>query len=214
MNFIYEETQRDTRKVSLHQTNNQPGSTNDNIDNSDELELADNDEVANIVESKLNLDNIPEDKKREIYTEVTRIVRKSLHVGPLPPPEQLAKYNKIIPNGAERIMRIAENEQHHSITMEAKMLTATIWTTRLGQIFGLVIGLTVIILGFICIMMGHDLSGTAMSGLGVTGLVSIFVIGRKRREGRGVSVCTVSLRCFFRPAKTGHPCTETGHFLS
>ncbi|PWV53409.1 DUF2335 domain-containing protein [Chitinophaga sp. S165] len=103
-------------------------------------------------------------------------------MGPLPPPEQLAKYNEIIPNGAERIMRIAENEQQHSNTTEAKMLNATIWTTRLGQIFGLVIGLTVITLGSICIMIGHDLSGTAMSGLGVTGLVSIFVIGRKRRE--------------------------------
>lgn len=33
--------------------------------------------------------------------------------GPIPSPPTLAAFNEIIPNGADRIMRMAENDQAH-----------------------------------------------------------------------------------------------------
>lgn len=38
-----------------------------------------------------------------------------VHRGPLPPPEQLAEHNVVIPDGAERIMRMAEKQMAHRI---------------------------------------------------------------------------------------------------
>lgn len=47
-------------------------------------------------------------------------------VGPLPPPEALEKFNVITPNGAERIIRMAEIEQQHRITTESAINNANI----------------------------------------------------------------------------------------
>jgi uncharacterized membrane protein len=37
---------------------------------------------------------------------------------PLPPPELLAQYNQGIPNGAERVLKMIEDEQAHRINYE------------------------------------------------------------------------------------------------
>ena len=37
---------------------------------------------------------------------------------PIPPPSELANYNNVIPNGAERIIALVENEQAHRIAYE------------------------------------------------------------------------------------------------
>jgi uncharacterized membrane protein len=42
----------------------------------------------------------------------------SVHSGPLPPPEDLAKYNMIVPDAAERILRMAEKQQAHRMELE------------------------------------------------------------------------------------------------
>lgn len=38
--------------------------------------------------------------------------------GPLPPPDMLLKYNDIVPDGAERIIVMAEKQQNHRIYLE------------------------------------------------------------------------------------------------
>ena len=38
--------------------------------------------------------------------------------GPIPPPDLLEKYNNIIPNGADRILAMAEQQQAHRQFME------------------------------------------------------------------------------------------------
>lgn len=40
------------------------------------------------------------------------------HSGPLPAPEDLARYEQLLPGAAERIIAMAELEQKHRVTME------------------------------------------------------------------------------------------------
>lgn len=56
-------------------------------------------------------------KEVERHPKVISILASRHHQGPLPTPEDLAHYNTIIPNGAERIMRMAEKEQAHRIEL-------------------------------------------------------------------------------------------------
>jgi uncharacterized membrane protein len=42
--------------------------------------------------------------------------------GPLPPPEILTKYNEAIPNGAERIMAMAERQAAHRQNIELRVV--------------------------------------------------------------------------------------------
>ena len=55
--------------------------------------------------------------------------------GPLPPPEVLKKYTDAVPNGAERIMNMAEKEQLHKHGIENRSLLLV----TIGQVGGFII---------------------------------------------------------------------------
>ena len=61
--------------------------------------------------------------------------------GPLPHPEDLAKYDQIVPGAADRIIKMAENEMCHRHRNEDKLTNGMIWTTVLSMIFAFFIGL-------------------------------------------------------------------------
>jgi uncharacterized membrane protein len=50
--------------------------------------------------------------------------------GPIPPPDMLHRYNQIIPNAAERILAMAENENRHRHDQDNKALEANIAAQR------------------------------------------------------------------------------------
>ena len=50
-------------------------------------------------------------------------MRREAYIGPIPPPEMLAKYNEIDPGFAGRIMNMAEGEQSHRHKTEKGMIT-------------------------------------------------------------------------------------------
>jgi uncharacterized membrane protein len=45
--------------------------------------------------------------------------------GPLPPPDVLERYNLVVPNGAERIMAMAESQVHHRQKLESIVVSGT-----------------------------------------------------------------------------------------
>ncbi len=50
----------------------------------------------------------------------TQITAVSTYSGPLPRPEDLAKYNEIVPGAAERILSMAEKEMRHRQEIERR----------------------------------------------------------------------------------------------
>ena len=56
--------------------------------------------------------------------------------GPLPSPDDLARFNEIIPDGARRIVEMAENEQKHRLEHESSVLDANRREVRRGQYLG------------------------------------------------------------------------------
>lgn len=65
--------------------------------------------------------------------------------GPLPPPQVLASFNDIVPNGAERIIAAWEKETAHRHKMDMRTSTESI----LGKVFALVFVITALaICGF------------------------------------------------------------------
>lgn len=79
-------------------------------------------------------------------------------------------------------MIMAEKQQEHRLALEKTAITKQLSLSKQGQIFGLLIGLAAIIGGVVCILNGHEWPGAFLGGGGLTGLVSVFVIGRKRQE--------------------------------
>jgi uncharacterized membrane protein len=113
-----------------------------------------------------------------------RLVQATMHAfsGPLPPPAILAQYNDTVPNGAERIVTMAEKQQEHRQEMEHKVVHANSLDQRLGLIFGFIVMMSAVGVGFWCVVHGKDTAGiTALIGA-VAAPVVAFIYGRKKQS--------------------------------
>jgi uncharacterized membrane protein len=105
--------------------------------------------------------------------------------GPLPPPQMLADYDKILPSGADRIMKMAETQGEHRRKMEDKALSGDFRNSTRGSWFGFILGMSAIIFGFILLLVGKNIEGYVTLFGGLAPLVGAFLYGSyKRRKER------------------------------
>lgn len=111
-------------------------------------------------------------------------IKAMAHSGPLPDPESLARYNEIIPNGADRIMKMAENQQNHRMSVDKQLVKGNNNQITRGQWFGFLLALFFLGAGVYLTLLGHESVGKVIFGTTVIGLASIFVIGKlsKRKD--------------------------------
>ena len=101
--------------------------------------------------------------------------------GPLPPPEILEKYNRVIPNAAERILKMAEDQTQHRQALEKKVINHDKVNSRLGIFFAFVIAISFIAASYFAAIKGHSIYGGIMGTGGLTSLVYVFIYGSKAR---------------------------------
>lgn len=104
-------------------------------------------------------------------------------MGPIPPPGILAGYNNVIPNGADRVIRMAEKEQAHRHSIETEIVSKESFEKRVGLVFAFILALSV--LG----VSSYLLVFTEKSGYGLTvfivelgGLVWAFLGAKQKRQ--------------------------------
>jgi len=122
----------------------------------------------------------PKDKERLRVLLAARIVSK-IHRGPLPPPEDIAAYDKYIPDGANRIMCMAEEALRSQIKIGELSLEAQIKQSGRGQILGLSIGLFGIAVGAIVTLLGSEVVGGLIAGSTVVSIALAFIKGQRRQ---------------------------------
>lgn len=93
-------------------------------------------------------------------TEHPKQISKSIQVssekifsGLLPQPEDLEKYDRIVPGAAERIIAMAERELKHRHAIDKRMTGGVIYTTKVSILFAF---LSVIVLSAICFYAIHE----------------------------------------------------------
>ncbi|MCK4246549.1 DUF2335 domain-containing protein [Candidatus Bipolaricaulota bacterium] len=123
----------------------------------------------------------PKNRERLGYLLATRVVSK-IYRGPLPPPEDIAAYNNHIPDGANRIMCMAEEALKSRIKIGESSLKAQIKQSGRGQMFGLLIGLFGIATGAIVTLMGCEVVGGIIAGFTVVSIATAFITGQKRQR--------------------------------
>jgi uncharacterized membrane protein len=84
------------------------------------------------------------------------------------------------PEIANELLNEFKKNSEHLREMDRKALSAQITITYIGQLFGLIIGMTAIISGAIIASLGSQWAGGFIGGGGVIGLVSVFVLGRRK----------------------------------
>lgn len=113
--------------------------------------------------------------------------RRSAFIGPLPPPEILAKYENAYPGAAEKIFQMAQDQARHRRTMEEKSLKLASRDANLGIITGFIVAIAGIAGGIFIVYLNpasaiNAIAGSAVSGSSLIGLVRTFVVGAKNQN--------------------------------
>lgn len=112
--------------------------------------------------------------QEELFPEAIEVWR-SLFSGPIPPPDVLSEYNQVLPGLAERIVRMTEDEGRHRRDVESRVVRLS----ELGLASATLIALTIIVGGLVAAVKGAEHAGFAAVLAAVTGLVAVFVVGRR-----------------------------------
>lgn len=100
--------------------------------------------------------------------------------GPLPPPAALEHFDRIIPGGADRILRMVEQEQSHRLSLEQISTDANIKSHWRGQWLGAGIGLSAILAAVANSYFGGPWQvSVALVGVPILGVAQALIRGRK-----------------------------------
>ncbi len=131
----------------------------------------------------LYLPLIDTSKQNKIQEQNHSIVsQQSSFSGPIPPPQFLQEYDKIVPGAAEIIVKMAKDQAEHRQTLEKSVINSDIKNSKMGLVFGFIIGMTGIIAGVIIIAVGQVIAGSVISGVTLASLVGTFVYGSQGRK--------------------------------
>ena len=68
---------------------------------------------------------MPEDQDKKHEIKLSREVREVRYSGPVPPAEEFARYEEVLPGSADRLISMAEREQTSIVSFRSKALVAT-----------------------------------------------------------------------------------------
>jgi uncharacterized membrane protein len=137
------------------------------------------------LKGKLPGRGLPAEPQIEVTGKVTET-----YSGPIPPPPQLAAFNEIIPNGADRIMTMAENVQAAQIERRIKVLNIREKAIAnehseiiLGQWFAFFLCISALAGGIFLMWQGHTATGGLLSGAALVN-IAVTLITRGKTNTR------------------------------
>ncbi|MBL1377650.1 DUF2335 domain-containing protein [Zobellella iuensis] len=110
------------------------------------------------------------------------VYRNEVFSGPLPSPNVLSGYEKVLVGSAERILMMAEKEQQHRHVMDMTALQGEINKDKRGQQFGLGIAVLFGVMALVLGLSGQPWLGGLIATVDLVALVAVFVMGRRSEE--------------------------------
>ncbi|MGC9292223.1 MAG: DUF2335 domain-containing protein [Acidobacteriaceae bacterium] len=107
---------------------------------------------------------------------------QAYYSGLLPHPDHLAKYNEVIPNGAERIMAMAERQSAHREELESLVVNGNLANQTRGSIFAFILALVIVLGGIFLMYVGKDVYGFATIIMSIVSLASVFVYSKREQR--------------------------------
>ena len=119
----------------------------------------------------------PQNQHRQLIN-----IQAEHHSGPIPPPKILEEYNKVIPNAAERILKMAEDQTVHRIKIESQVISLDARNSTLGILSAFIITLAVLALAAYALKLGQTVAGGFLGTLGIGSIVGAFIYGTRSRQ--------------------------------
>jgi uncharacterized membrane protein len=124
---------------------------------------------------------IPPPAPRQEQTAIAQL-QAEFFSGPIPPPSYLARYNDVVPNGADRILAMAERQSAHRESLEAQVVAGNLQAQKQGNSRAFILSLVVILGGIYLMATGKSAWGFAAIITSLTSLVSVFAIARREQR--------------------------------
>ena len=99
--------------------------------------------------------------------------------GPIPPPNIMEAYDRILPGSADRILKLTEQQFEHRVAIENKVIDSKIISERRGTLLGFSLAVFIILASVILILKDKDIAGLAGIIITVTSLLLAFMYGKK-----------------------------------
>jgi uncharacterized membrane protein len=140
--------------------------------------------LAEVIQEKAPeiLEAIPVGQRTKLSKLTIEATQVSYRSGLLPEPTELAAYNAIIPNGADRIMKMAEAQSAHRIELERTVVGSQQGQEKRGQWFGLIIAIFFASCGSYAALNGQPWFGGIIAGTTLVSLVSVFVFSKHQSK--------------------------------
>ena len=140
-------------------------------------------QILDLVKRAPALKDLPKPAVEEVVQLISRLTVQEVmefrqHSGPLPPADELKRYNEIVNNGAERIMIMAESQHNHRISIEAKVINSQQTESRRGQIIAAAIVILLIISGTWLGLSKQTAVAVTIFGTTVLGVAGVFAAGK------------------------------------
>lgn len=101
--------------------------------------------------------------------------------GPLPHPDDLARYESVLPGSAERILRMAEQQAEHRRDVVATLVVADTSRAHRGLWLGAVVAIVFILAATVMVLAGQPVAGAIVATADLLSIVGVFVYGTRRR---------------------------------
>ncbi len=121
------------------------------------------------------------EQNRSLQTQVLQLRQQSFS-GPLPPPEVLAEYNNVVPDGAERILAMAERQAAHRQRLEGRVVNSNTHAQTAGVYMAFVIAIIAFGCGTFLIYEGKDASGLGIILLDAASIIGSFIWSRRQQQ--------------------------------
>jgi uncharacterized membrane protein len=112
---------------------------------------------------------------------IANVVVSRKFSGPLPPPAVLEGYEATLRGAADRILRMAEKQQDHSVYMDKRVTRQEFSLGITGLVFAFVLALAVLAASVWLISEGKGVEGTVLATLDLVALATAFIVGRPGR---------------------------------
>lgn len=123
------------------------------------------------------ISGLPREKQAQVVRAFMHMEQR-IYSGPLPPPEDFAKYEETLSGATDRILKMAEAQSAHRIETERKVVDGEYKTSRLGQIIGAVLIATCLIIALVLGLTGHDNVAKTTLTTTILSIAAVFVIGK------------------------------------
>jgi len=150
------------------------GSGNNDSSNSPESEIPE--EIDEVIK------NLPESEQKTITRYIEREISVSRYHGPIPPPEELEKFDRIVPGSASKIFDQFIKQSDHRMNLEKKVIESQSRQSERGQHYGFIITILFLVASFILGLKGYGVVASILGGSTVIALATLFITGKKKQE--------------------------------